>query len=49
MMSVMVRFLPGKALLTLADAFELQALSLEFDMEMAERLDSSLFRVLIAA
>ena len=40
-MSVMVRFLPGKALLALADAFELQALSLEFDMEMAERLDSS--------
>ena len=40
-MSVMVRFLPGKALLALSDAFELQALSLEFDMEMAERLDSS--------
>jgi len=38
-MSVMVRFLPGKALLTMADAFELQALSLEFDMEMAERLE----------
>jgi hypothetical protein len=40
-MSVMVRFLPGKALLTMADAFELQALSLEFDMEMAERLAST--------
>ena len=40
-MSVMVRFLPGKALLALADAFELQALSLEFDLEMAERLDST--------
>jgi hypothetical protein len=38
-MSVMVRFLPGKALLTMADAFELQALSLEFDMEIAERLE----------
>lgn len=41
MMSVMVRFLPGKALLTMADAFELQALSLEFDMEMADRLEST--------
>ena len=40
-MSVMVRFLPGKVLFTMADAFELQALSLEFDMEMAERLDSA--------
>ncbi len=40
-MSVMVRFLPGKALLTMADAFELQALSLEFDMKMAERLTST--------
>jgi len=40
-MSVMVRFLPGKALFAMADAFELQALSLDFDMEMAERLDSA--------
>jgi len=40
-MSVMVRFLPGKGLLTMADAFELQALSLEFDMEMADLLDAS--------
>ena len=40
-MSVMVRFLPGNALHIMADAFELQALSLEFDMEMAERLESA--------
>lgn len=40
-MPVMERFLPGNALLTMADAFELQALSLEFDLEMAERLESS--------
>jgi hypothetical protein len=40
-MSVMLRFLPGTTLLTMADAFELQALSLEFDMEMAERLGST--------
>ncbi len=40
-MSVMVRFLPGNALLTMADAFELQALSLEFDMDMAQRLNDT--------
>ncbi len=32
---VMVRFLPDKALVALAEAFELQALSLEYDVEMA--------------
>jgi len=40
-MSIMVSFLPRNALLTMADAFELQALSLEFDMAMAERLEST--------
>ena len=40
-MPVMEKFLPGKVLLIMAGAFELQALSLEFDLEMAERLDSS--------
>jgi hypothetical protein len=40
-MSVLVRFLPGNALQTMADAFELQALSLEFDIEMAEKLHSA--------
>ena len=40
-MHVMVRFLPNKTLLSLAGAFELQAVSLEFDMEMAEIMDSS--------
>ena len=40
-MSVMVRFLPGNALFTMADAFELQAVSLEFDMKMADQLDST--------
>lgn len=34
-MPVMVRFLPDRALNTLSEAFELQAISLEFDMEMA--------------
>jgi hypothetical protein len=40
-MHVMVRFLPHKTLLSLAGAFELQAISLEFDVEMAEIMDSS--------
>jgi hypothetical protein len=40
-MSVMVRFLPGNALHIMADAFELQALSLDFDMAMAKRLGST--------
>lgn len=34
-MPVMVKFLPGKVLMSLAAAFEVQAVSLEFDMEMA--------------
>ena len=34
-MPVMVRFLPDRALNTMSEAFELQAISLEFDMRMA--------------
>jgi hypothetical protein len=34
-MPVMIRFLPDRALQTMAEAFELQAISLEFDMAMA--------------
>lgn len=34
-MPVMVKFLPGKVLMSLAAAFEVQAISLEFDMKMA--------------
>jgi len=37
-MPVMIRFLSDKILMSLADAFELQAISLEFDLEMAEIL-----------
>jgi hypothetical protein len=37
-MPVMVRFLPARVLKSLAAAFELQAISLEFDMEMAQVL-----------
>ena len=42
-MPVMRRFLPDKVLYIMSEAFELQAVSLEFDMEMAEymnRLDN---------
>lgn len=41
-MPVMNRFLPDKALLIMSEAFELQAISIEFDSEMArymERMD----------
>jgi hypothetical protein len=34
-MPVMIRFLPDRTLGTMSEAFELQAISLEFDMEMA--------------
>lgn len=37
---VMERVLPNKALKSLAEAFELQAISLEFDMEMALIMES---------
>ena len=39
-MPLMEKFLPGKALMSLASAFELQAISLEFDMDMARILNS---------
>lgn len=35
-MPIMIRFLPDKALVALAEAFELQAISLEYDFVMAE-------------
>jgi hypothetical protein len=35
-MPVMTRFLPDRTLMTMSEAFELQSISLEFDMEMAE-------------
>ena len=38
-MPVMRRFLPDKVLYIMSEAFELQAVSLEFDMEMARYMD----------
>ncbi len=35
-MPIMIRFLPDKALVALAEAFELQAISLEYDFGMAD-------------
>jgi len=35
-MPLMIRFLPDQALVTMSEAFELQAISLEFDMRMAD-------------
>jgi hypothetical protein len=35
-MPLMIRFLPDRALATMSKAFELQAISLEFDMQMAD-------------
>jgi hypothetical protein len=40
-MPVMIRFLPDKALVALAEAFELQALSLEYDVEMARWMEQA--------
>ena len=37
-MPLMIRFLPDQALVTMSEAFELQAISLEFDMQMADYL-----------
>lgn len=37
-MPVMIRFLPDKTLGTMSEAFELQAISLEYDMAMAAQL-----------
>jgi hypothetical protein len=38
-MPVMIRFLPDRTLGTMSEAFELQAISLEFDMAMAGVMD----------
>jgi len=40
-MPVMTRFLPDKTLSSMAEAFELQAISLEFDMDMARYMDEA--------
>jgi len=40
-MPVMERLLPDKVLMSLAAAFELQAISLEFDMKMAQIMESN--------
>jgi hypothetical protein len=40
-MPVMVKFLPARFLVAMADAFELQAISLEFDMKMMAQMDSA--------
>jgi hypothetical protein len=37
-MPVMIRFLPDRTLATMSEAFELQAISLEFDMTMAAEM-----------
>lgn len=38
---VMIRFLPDKALVALAEAFELQAISLEYDVAMARYMETA--------
>ena len=43
---VMIRFLPNNALVALAEAFELQALSLEYDKQMAEYMAANGIRAL---
>lgn len=43
---VMERMLPNRALRSLADAFELQAISLEFDMAMARIMEAELLAAL---
>ena len=43
-MPVMKRFLPDKVLYIMSEAFELQAVSLEFDMEMAGYMERLIFR-----
>jgi hypothetical protein len=37
-MPVMIRFLPDRTLATMSEAFELQAISLEFDLQMADEM-----------
>ena len=41
---IMVRFLPDKALVALAEAFELQAISIEFDVDMAVYMERMGYR-----
>jgi len=43
-MPVMIRFLPDRALVALSEAFELQAISLEFDERMARHMERSRVR-----
>lgn len=43
---VMIRFLPDKALIALAEAFELQAISLEYDVAMANEMQQQGITVL---
>jgi hypothetical protein len=43
---IMIRFLPDNALVALAEAFELQALSLEYDVVMAEYMAANGIRTL---
>jgi hypothetical protein len=45
-MPVMIRFLPDRALVTLSEAFELQAISLEFDERMARFMEERRIEVL---
>ena len=45
-MPVMKRFLPDKVLYIMSEAFELQAISLEFDMEMAQHMRNMEIRTL---
>ena len=40
-MPVMPPFLPGRFLVAMADAFELQAISLEFDLRMVAQMDAA--------
>jgi len=40
-MPLMIRFLPDNALETMSEAFELQAISLEHDMDMAEYMEGN--------
>ena len=40
-MPLMIRFLPDRTLATMAEAFELQAISLEFDMAMAGHMQQA--------
>jgi hypothetical protein len=45
-MPVMIRFLPDRTLMTMSEAFELQAISLEFDIDMARHMQRTSIRSL---